>query len=321
MKKYTLAWLVLTLFTLTTCRYDDFQVDPSVGVAYFPDGKQASLAFTFDDNCLSSFTKIAPMLEEYGYKGTFFLIAGQVYSDASWSRWRGLSERGHEIGNHTMNHPDLSQIRDSLRLDHEINSSYDLIKKKIGKAPFSFAHPYHKANKLVNRILSQRHYASRIYPGGCCMWGITSSSTEQGFRDLLNTGIDNNYFMALAGHGIGDGWEPVTESWLRDCLEIIKERESEIAVDHFGNLAKYKIERENTQVKAKTFYKGVSFSLETSLDTAVFNYPLTVVIDNPGSKGGSITPLNGSKLLDITYRGNKFFLKALPGSSFLFRSL
>jgi hypothetical protein len=137
----------------------------------------------------------------------------------------------------------------------------------------------------------------------------------------LDAGTENNYFMAVAAHGVGDGWEPVTENWLTDCLKIVKEREDQIAVDSFGNLAKYKIEQENTQVITKTFYKRIVFSLESSLDTAVFNYPLTVVINNQGSKGGNVTPIGGSKLIAIKQCDNRIFLKALPGSRFEFRAL
>ena len=67
------------------------------------------LALTFDDGPDPAWTpKILDMLKQYNVKGTFMVIGEQAQDNA------GLLKRyvreGHEIGNHTFTHPDISEI-------------------------------------------------------------------------------------------------------------------------------------------------------------------------------------------------------------------
>ena len=59
--------------------------------------------FSFDDNNRSH-KKISRILDEYGYKATFFVIPHYMFTDSLISMVRN----GHEIGNHTFDHPNLT---------------------------------------------------------------------------------------------------------------------------------------------------------------------------------------------------------------------
>jgi peptidoglycan/xylan/chitin deacetylase (PgdA/CDA1 family) len=65
------------------------------------------LFLTFDDGGVSAHTHIAPMLEERGWRGHFFVTTDRIgqpgFLDAS--QIRDLSERGHVIGSHSCSHP------------------------------------------------------------------------------------------------------------------------------------------------------------------------------------------------------------------------
>ena len=62
---------------------------------------------TFDDGGLSAFTTIADILEEKGWRGHFFVVAGCAGQRAFMSREqiRELHRRGHVIGSHSLTHP------------------------------------------------------------------------------------------------------------------------------------------------------------------------------------------------------------------------
>ena len=67
------------------------------------------IALTFDDGPNEPYTRqILDVLAEYGAKATFFVIG-------KWVRLapeivREIAKRNHQVGNHTHNHPQLSQI-------------------------------------------------------------------------------------------------------------------------------------------------------------------------------------------------------------------
>lgn len=62
----------------------------------------------FDDGGVSAYEIIAPLLEEYGWRGFFFITTDFINSDAFMTRRqiRDLHDRGHIIGSHSCSHPD-----------------------------------------------------------------------------------------------------------------------------------------------------------------------------------------------------------------------
>lgn len=80
-----------------------------------------SVWFTFDDSFVSAATAGTQILEGCGFRGTFFVIPGLVGSESNWvgegpfelADWAALGaifSKGHEIGNHTWSHADLSGL-------------------------------------------------------------------------------------------------------------------------------------------------------------------------------------------------------------------
>src|SRR5437588_17485 len=63
---------------------------------------------TFDDGGVSAYTCIAGMLEEFGWRGHFFVTANYVGSPSflSGAQIKELHRRGHVIGSHSASHPE-----------------------------------------------------------------------------------------------------------------------------------------------------------------------------------------------------------------------
>src|SRR5260221_3206477 len=305
--------IVLSSFSLAACEYLNL-VSNRVYISEFPEERTAAVSFTFDDNYPSSLSYIAPMFEKYEFKATFFVIPNQV-NDTQWPEWKKLSEKGFEIGNHSLNHLTLTQIKDTTQLHEEINHAYQIIEDKIGAAPFSFAHPGHATNEAVDKVVFQKHYATRVSPLGFCeWWGVVSSSDVTMLEKNLRDAIKKNTWLVVAAHGVEDGWQPIKIQFLEQCLSLVKAQESQIWVDHFGNLAKYKIEKQKTSLSIKELEGRLNITLESSLDTAIFNYPLTVVLDDPKYKRAKVNPMEGTSIVNLTYHKDKIILKLLPKS-------
>ena len=67
-----------------------------------------------------------PILDKYGFKGTFFTVCNYVGSNndskMNWTEIKTLQKGGHDIESHTMNHKHLSKLSDS-ELQFEIGQS------------------------------------------------------------------------------------------------------------------------------------------------------------------------------------------------------
>ncbi|HEX3435230.1 MAG TPA: polysaccharide deacetylase family protein, partial [Pseudacidobacterium sp.] len=98
------------------------------------------VALSFDDGPDPTWTpKILDVLKQYNVKGTFFVI-GEEAADHTSLLKRYMRE-GHEVGNHTFTHPDISEIS-QRQLDLEMNLTERLFAAELGVQPLYFRPPY-----------------------------------------------------------------------------------------------------------------------------------------------------------------------------------
>ena len=101
---------------------------------------EKKVAITFDDGPDPEWTpKILDVLKQNGAKATFFLIGAEV------EKFPGIAKRiyneGHEIGNHTFTHPDISTISKRY-FEVELNLTERLFESKLGVKPVLMRPPY-----------------------------------------------------------------------------------------------------------------------------------------------------------------------------------
>jgi peptidoglycan-N-acetylglucosamine deacetylase len=101
---------------------------------------QPYIAMTFDDGPSAENTpRLLEMLKQRNIKATFFLIGQNVAANPDLVR-RILAD-GHEIGNHSWTHPQLSKLSDD-RVTMEITKTQDAIKDASGFTPTLLRPPY-----------------------------------------------------------------------------------------------------------------------------------------------------------------------------------
>ncbi len=98
------------------------------------------VAISFDDGPDPKWTpKILDILKQKNVKGAFMLIGEEAQENI------GLMKRvvreGHEIGNHTYTHPDISEIS-PRQVDLEVSLTEHLFASKLGVQPLYFRPPY-----------------------------------------------------------------------------------------------------------------------------------------------------------------------------------
>src|SRR5579859_2774713 len=98
------------------------------------------VALSFDDGPDPAWTpRILDILKRKNVKGTFMVIGSEAQENV------GLLQRmireGHELGNHTYTHPDISEIS-PRQLQLELNLTERLFASKLGIQPLYFRPPY-----------------------------------------------------------------------------------------------------------------------------------------------------------------------------------
>lgn len=113
------------------------------------------IALTFDDGPHPKETdKVLDVLNKYNIKATFF-IAGK---HAKWytNPLIRASKEGHEIGNHTFNHPDISNLSLS-QIEEEIVKCEDTLVEITGKKPTLFRPPYGSYKRSDLEEIAKKH--------------------------------------------------------------------------------------------------------------------------------------------------------------------
>lgn len=117
---------------------------------------QHGIALTFDDGFVDNLTNAAPILAEFEFPATVFMVAGRAgtYLDGepdpakgrlmTWDELRALQGFGITIGSHTMTHPHLAELpleQQAL----EIGESKRILGENLQKPILLFAYPYGSA--------------------------------------------------------------------------------------------------------------------------------------------------------------------------------
>jgi peptidoglycan/xylan/chitin deacetylase (PgdA/CDA1 family) len=127
-----------------------------------------AVALTFDDGYEDAATAALPLLEQYGYPATFYIVTEFVGRPGymSWDQIRLLHESGMEIGSHTLTHPDLT-ARDAEVAYNEIAESRAIIEEQIGAPVRSFSYPIGSYNGELAAQVREAGYTNAVttYPG------------------------------------------------------------------------------------------------------------------------------------------------------------
>jgi len=135
---------------------------------------KSAFSFSFDDCFESQYIYARPVLDKYGFKATFYLIAGslvdqgqqKIWRYGTWDEFKQMADEGHEMGAHTMTHPDLTtlpvgNINTPNTIDYEMYWSKDSIEIKTGHAVITLAYPYTTYNSTVINEAAKYFEASR----------------------------------------------------------------------------------------------------------------------------------------------------------------
>jgi peptidoglycan/xylan/chitin deacetylase (PgdA/CDA1 family) len=144
---------------------DDYSVD-----AYKPTGfNRAMLSVTFDDGWASAYTQARPVMAQYGILSTQYIISGEVGDTSegymSKAQVQAMSKAGHEIGSHTISHPELTKITAAM-LTTELQNSQTSLQSVVGKPVTNLASPYGDYNASVITQAKKYYTSHRTVDAG-----------------------------------------------------------------------------------------------------------------------------------------------------------
>lgn len=125
------------------------------------------VALTFDDGPSIWTAPILDLLAENEAKATFFITGCNIRNRNDADLCARMTAEGHEVGNHTMTHPDLTDMNYE-QIKGELGCANLIIAASSDEMPVLFRPPYLKLNNDVSRAareLGLKTVGCDIIPG------------------------------------------------------------------------------------------------------------------------------------------------------------
>ena len=135
----------------------------------FEKGKKY-IILTFDDGYKDNYDLAFPILKEFNFKATIFLMGSLTYNEwdvkaggerkfslMSVEMIKEMQDYGIEFGAHTFNHPKLNTLSNE-EIEHQIVDVKKPLEEKIGKEIITFAYPYGILNDYAKEMAKKADY-------------------------------------------------------------------------------------------------------------------------------------------------------------------
>jgi peptidoglycan-N-acetylglucosamine deacetylase len=101
---------------------------------------------------------VLKVLDELELKITFFIVAKDTESEENRKYLKMITDRGHEVGNHSYNHESWLQTYSFDKIQNEIITAEDAIFSATGERPRGFRGPGFSWSKDLLKVLQSRGY-------------------------------------------------------------------------------------------------------------------------------------------------------------------
>lgn len=274
---------IAALSALSACAPSVQEKVKDVRIASYWGDRQAAVSLTYDDGTQCHYHEVAPELEKRGLRATFWIVGSNVGTDVpdypymTWEQVADLSKRGHEVSNHSWTHPDLTKLTPE-QVRSEIEKCDSAILKATGVKPISFCYPYNATSDTVVRMAEEGRVGSRTF---CDAQGQeVSGCTDESLARWLDNTVSTGAWAVTMTHSTDYGWDKWQDKTvLWRLYDRLKEREAEVWVAPFAEVAAYIKERDNTEFSIETNSDACIITPRMSLDPSLFAVPLTMRVD------------------------------------------
>ena len=255
---------LIILFILFPCKILLAQQGESTFA--WPEGKQIAISLSFDDARASQVDAGTALLDQYGVKGTFYVVPNSVKQRLEG--WKRAVTSGHEIGNHSFNHPCTGNFPWSRqkaienytlkKMRNELILTNKAIKELLGVEAEVFAYPCGqtyigrgKNTKSYVPVVSKLFLSGRGWldegpnaPQFCDLAQLTGMEMDGKDFDQILPLIENakksGAWLVLAGHEMGVSGNQTTRlSMLKKLIEYAQNPANGIWIAPVGTVAKY----------------------------------------------------------------------------------
>ncbi|MDT8863068.1 polysaccharide deacetylase family protein [Alkalihalobacillus sp. MEB130] len=164
---------------------------------YMGDSSRKQIALTFDDGPEKTYTpQILEILRDKEVKATFFVV-GKMAKEYP-EQLKQMYEEGHVIGNHTWDHPYITELTDEQLIEN-VQSTNEEIEKITGFKPNLFRPPFGEMEDRQAGLLHQQGYRTIMWTADTKDWsGVPAEKIVSTVKQEARPGVivlQHNYHV------------------------------------------------------------------------------------------------------------------------------
>ncbi len=234
---------------------------------HWPTGKRAAVSLSFDDARPSQIDVGMPILGSQGVKATFYVSPSRL--PERLAGWRRAVSQGHEIGNHTLNHPCSGNFPFARHkaleeytwetIEEEMVEANNVIQNELGIQAMTFAYPC--GQKYIGRgagvksyvpLVAERFLAGRGWrdehrndPGYCDLAQLLGTELDgldfEQAKTLMEQAKEEGSWLIFAGHEIGPAGkrQTVRADTLKAICEYCQDPANGVWIDTVESIGAY----------------------------------------------------------------------------------
>ncbi|GGD70371.1 chitooligosaccharide deacetylase [Lacimicrobium alkaliphilum] len=238
----------------------------------WPDGTLAAVSLAYDDALESQLDNALPVLNRYNFHATFYLTLSSPTLTGRLDEWRLAARQGHEMGNHSINHPCRASLpgRDWVTphndldnwtvaaITQEINNANSYLFAIDGETQRTFTPPCGDTQAKDGEYLARVAplFAAIRRPGEPVgeiqqlnlhhipTWFPVNPSLQE-LTDYVSQSARHGTLASITFHGVGGDYLAVSAEVHEQFLAWLNARRDQYWVDSLINLSRY-IEKQQT---------------------------------------------------------------------------
>lgn len=208
---------------------------PSVFVLNGPSSIR-QVALTFDDGPDLEYTpQILDVLKEYNVKATFYVVGNRT--EAHPEIVRRMHREGHEIGNHTYNHPNLIKLSNDA-FQRQLRQTDEVIQRLTGYSPKTFRPPYGNINEEQIKWISSQRFTIVNWNVDSLDW--KGLSADQVATNVLSTIFPGSIILQHSAGGKGEDLSGTVKALPKIIEQLRADGVEFVTVSELLNLPKSK---------------------------------------------------------------------------------
>ena len=297
LKNFAYMFCLIAQLMLSGLIYSQGNQLPEIAKWY--NNHDCAVSLRFDDNLDSHVEFVIPLLNKYGFKGTFMINPGRNFEKYKDFWENQLPQMGHRWGNHTWHHTGANTPEEA---EFEIGEVSKLIWKLYpnesklnvfasGGGEEWGGNRWSKASSEYKKIVN-KYYLIDLYDGNHPAVGLNSDFSVQEIKEKIDDAISEKKHQAFLFHKVGSknlldfarkiitGYNyTFEEEKFSKMIEYLNSKKDKIWVAPVIRILKYKSEFETSKLEIiKKDPDKIIMKLNVGTDPVLYDQDLTLVI-------------------------------------------